>query len=367
MVEQHIFLLLMIWVMLAVIYLQAAESKLTSYDLECSALRLEIKELGDKLDSTKAAAQAFEQKVRILEQEKTHLEQKYQSDFERFKEADERCRAAETEARRATKLSDEARAEAVFAQKEKSEVQRLAMERLAQLESNETHIENLERVKADLTEEVNRLRASEEDALSKAAQLEAQVEEREKEIESLLKSNNEQRADTVQVLEGLLSTERTARAEANKRAEDLSLQLQSTQRKLDALQQELTCVRLNETALDTKLRTASHGKRVRVDDYVGMESIQDMDVDEHITRGKKRSRSTTSPLKAHTEDGGSVFKGDGIDDGSVQTEPEDYSKFTVQKLKQELTKHGFGAEFLQLRNPTKKDFIAIYEKHVLHG
>ncbi|RWR89610.1 guanylate-binding protein 2 [Cinnamomum micranthum f. kanehirae] len=346
--------------------LEAAESKLNSYDLECSALRHEIKELDNKLDSTKAAAQSFEQKARILEQEKTHLEQKYESDFRRFKEADERCRAAETEARRATKLSDEARAEAVFAQKGKSEIQHLAMERLAQLERNERHIESLERHKADLTEEVNRLRTSEGDALSKVAQLEAQVEERKKEIESLLKSNNEQRADTVQVLEGLLSTERTARAEANRRAEELSLQLQSTHRKLDALQQELTSVRLNETALDTKLRTASQGKRVRVDDYMGVESIQDMDADEQITRGKKRSRSTTSPLKMHTEDGGSVFKGDGEDNHSVQMEPEDYSKFTVQKLKQELTKHGFGAELLQLRNPSKKDFIALYEKHVLH-
>ncbi|KAJ8633464.1 hypothetical protein MRB53_026800 [Persea americana] len=347
--------------------LKASESKLQSYDLECSTLRLEIKELGGKLDSTKAAAQSFEGKARILEQEMTHLEQRYQSDFKRFKEADERCKAAEDEARRETKMSDEARAEVVAVQKEKSEVQRVAMERLAQLERNERHIESLERQKADLKEEVDRLHASEKDAISRVAQLEAQVEEREREIESLLKSNNEQRANTVQVLEGLLENERASRAEASRRAEALSLQLQSTQGKLDTLQQELTSVRLNETALDSKLRTASHGKRARVDDYVGMESVQDMDVDEHVVRGRKRSRSTTSPpLKTHTEDGGSVIRADGDDSRSLQTESEDYTKFTVTKLKQELTKHGFGAEILQLKNPAKKDFVALYEKHVIH-
>lgn len=350
------------------IYLQASESKLKRCDLECSTLRVQIKELVDKLDSTKAAAQSFEGKARILEQEMTHLEQRYQSDFKRFKEADERCKAAEDEVRRETKMSDEARAELVAVQKEKSEVQRVAMERLAQLERNERHIESLERQKADLKEEVDRLHASEKDAILRVAQLEAQVEEREREIESLLKSNNEQRANTVHVLEGLLENERASRAEASRRAEALSLQLQSTQGKLDTLQQELTSVRLNETALDSKLRTASHGKRARVDDYVGMESVQDMDVDvdEHVVRGRKRSRSTTSPLKTHTEDGGSVIRADGDDSRSLQTESEDYTKFTVTKLKQELTKHGFGAEILQLKNPAKKDFVALYEKHVVH-
>lgn len=345
--------------------LKAAQSKLKSYDTEYSTLRNEIKELNDKLDSAKEAAQSFEKEARILEQEKIHLEQKYQSDFRRFKEADERCKASETEARRATKLSDEARAEAVTAQKEKSEVQRVAMERLTQIERNERLIESLERQKLDLMEEVDRLRASERDAISRVTQLEAQVDDREKEIESLLKSNNEQRASTVQVLEGLLKTEREARAEANRTAEALSLQLQSTQRKLDALQQELTSVRLNETALDSKLRTASHGKRTRVDDFGGVGSVQDMDIEEQTIRGKKRSKSTTSPLRAHTEDGGSVFKADGDDNRSLQTESEDYSRFTVQRLKQEITKHGFGAELLQLRNPNKKDILALYEKYVI--
>ncbi|KAJ9690534.1 hypothetical protein PVL29_012934 [Vitis rotundifolia] len=346
--------------------LKAAESKMKSYDVEISSLKLEIKELGEKLEAVNAKAQSFEREARMLEQEKIHLEQKYRSEFDRFEEVQERCKIAEKEAKRATELADKARAEAVSAQKEKNEIHRLAMERLAQIERAERHIENLERQKTDLADEVQSLRVSEVEALSKVTLLEGMVDEREKEIESLLKSNNEQRASTVHVLEGLLESERAARAEANNRAEALSVQLQSTQGKLDLLQQQLTSVRLNESALDGKLKTASHGKRSRVDDFdLGIESVQDMDVNERITKGNKRSRSTTSPLKfTQSEDGGSIFKAN-EDNNSQQTNPEDYTKFTVQKLKQELTKHNYGAELLQLRNPNKRDILALYEKHVL--
>ncbi|XP_043689451.1 guanylate-binding protein 2-like [Telopea speciosissima] len=346
--------------------LKAAESKLKSYDLETSAFKLQIKELGEKLDTANATVQSYEREVRILEQEKNHLEQKYSSELKRFEEVQERCKIAEKEAKRATELADKARAEAVSAQKENSESQKLAMEQLAQIERVQRHIESLERQKADLVDEVEKFRVSEMDTLSKVTLLEARVEEREKEIESLLKSNNEQRASTVQVLENLLENERAARAEASRRAEALSVQLQSTQGKLDLLQQELTSVRLNETALDSKLKTTSHGKRLRVEDYdVAVESVQDMGVD-NVIRERKRSKSTTSPLKVtQCEDGGSVFKVDEDNNHSQQNESEVYTKFTVLKLKQELTKHGFGAELLQLKNPNKKDTLALYEKHVL--
>ncbi|KAH0722139.1 hypothetical protein KY289_005183 [Solanum tuberosum] len=346
--------------------LRTADSKVRNYGLEVSALKVEIKELGERLEHINATAQSFEREAKILEQEKVHLEQKYRSEFDRFEDVQDRYKSAEREAKRATELADKARAEAAAALKEKNEIQRLAMERLAQIEKADRAIETLEREREDLADEVGRYHRAEKDARSKVAMLEARVEEREKEIEMLLKSNNEQRASTVQVLESLLETERAARSEATNRAEALSLQLQATQGKLDLLQQQLTAVRLNETALDSKLRTASHGKRARIDEYeAGIESVHDMDTNDRPIRGNKRSKSTTSPLKyTSPEDGGSVFRGD--DDGhSQQTNGEDYTKFTVQKLKQELTKHNFGAELLQLKNANKKDILALYEKCVL--
>lgn len=347
-------------------YLQAAKSKVDSYDAETQSMKLEIKQLSEKLEAANARSHSFEREKKILEQEKIHLEQKYLSESSRFEEVQERCKIAEREAARATDIADKARAQSDAAQKEKSEMQRLAMERLAQIERAGRHVESLQREKVDLGDELERIRVSEMKAHSKVALLEARVEEREKEIESLLKSNNEQRASTVQALQNLLDSERAAHADANNRAEALSLQLQAAQAKLDLLQQELTSVRLNETALDSKLKTASHGKRPRVDDHeMGFESVQDMDASDKIIRGNKRSRSTTSPLKQmQPEDGGSIFRGD-EDNHSQQTNTEDYTKFTIQKLKQELTKHNFGAELLQLRNPNKKEILALYERCIL--
>ncbi|KAK4364128.1 hypothetical protein RND71_015486 [Anisodus tanguticus] len=334
-------------------------SKLEQAEQRLATLNLELRELGERLENINATAQSFEREARILEQEKVHLEQKYRSEFNRFEDIKERYKSAEREAKRATELADKARAEAATALKEKNEIQRIAMERLAQIDKADRAIEKLEREREDLSDEVGRYHRLEKDARSKVAMLEARVEEREKEIEMLLKSNNEQRASTVQVLESLLETERAARAEANNRAEALSVQLQATQGKLDLLQQQLTAVRLNETALDSKLRTASHGKRARIDEYeTGVESVHDMDTNDRPTRGNKRSK-ITSP-----EDGGSVFRGD--DDSHSQQTNGEYTKFTVQKLKQELTKHNFGAELLQLKNPNKKDILALYEKCVLH-
>jgi hypothetical protein len=93
-----------------------------------------------------------------------------------------------------------------------------------------------------------------------------------------------------------------------------------------------------------------------------------MDIDPP-ERSRKRTKSNTSPLKAmHTEDGGSVHMGE--DSVTVSTDmkggnPDGYKKFTIAKLKEELTKHGFGDQLLELKNPNKKDILALYKKLVL--
>nr|CAB3460729.1 unnamed protein product [Digitaria exilis] len=342
--------------------LEATEAKLKSHESDSLTLKEEIRLLTDNLESIRSEVLSREKEVRILEQEKNHLQEKYLAECKKFDETDIRCKEAEREARRATELADVARAEAAAAQKDKGEAQRLAMERIALIERMERQVETLERDKTKMVEEIERLHQSEKDAVSKVSLLEKSVDEREKEIDEMLKRNNQQRSSTVQVLESLLATEREACAEANKRAEALSLQLQATQGKLDMLQQELTSVQLNETALDSKLKTSA--RRLRGE---ATESVHDMDIDDD-NNGRRRKRSkSTSPFKNnHTEDGGSVFIGEDSYTGSQQgTETEDYTKFTVLKLKQELTKHGFGAQLLQLKNPNKKDIVALYEKHVV--
>ncbi|CAJ1939156.1 unnamed protein product [Sphenostylis stenocarpa] len=341
--------------------LKAAESKIRSYDTEISSLRIEIKELTEKLKIENAKAQSYEREAMVFQQEKNHLEQKYRTEFRRFDEVQERCKTAEKEAARATEVADKARAEAGMAQKEKSEMQRLAMERLAQIERAERRIESLGREKDNLEAELQRIRDSEKDALTRAVKLEEKVQQREKDLEALLDKDKTHRRNSAQILEQLLETEREAHAQANNRAEALSLQLQSAQAKIDSLHQELTKFRLNETAFDGKLNTASHGKRMRVDDNLG----DDMDVSPRIVKATKRTRTTSSPLKyTQPEDGGSIFEG-AEETLSQRTSEEDYRKFTIQKLKQELTKHNFGDQLLRLKNPNKKDIIALYEKCVL--
>ena len=57
--------------------------------------------------------------------------------------------------------------------------------------------------------------------------------------------------------------------------------------------------------MDGKLNTASHGKCSRVDDFdLAIESVEDMDGNEIITRENKMSTITTSLLKfTQSEDG----------------------------------------------------------------
>ncbi|KAK9756915.1 hypothetical protein RND81_01G129400 [Saponaria officinalis] len=343
--------------------LKASELKVKDKDTELAELKSEIKVLGAKLETANATAQSYEKEAKSLEQEKNYLEEKYRSEFMMFDELRDRCSAAENQARKATEIADKSRAEEANALREKDDIQRISMERLARIGYLERQIEKLERQKLDLTDELSATRASEADAKTKVGLLEARVEEREKEIESLMKSNNAQRSSTVQVLEGLLETERNSRAEANRRAEALSVQLQATHNRLDSLQQELTSVRLNESALEAKLKSASHGKRSRVEELELEENVNintkdtgdDVGVSDRLTRVKKKLKSIISPFKRASPEG----------EEDSQKNLEDHTQFTIQRLKQELVKHNYGAEVLKLANPSRKQVLTLYETCVL--
>ncbi|XP_027932560.1 guanylate-binding protein 1-like [Vigna unguiculata] len=345
--------------------LKAAESKIKNYETEISPLRLEIIKLTERLKAENARALSYEKDVMVMQQEISHLKEKYKSECKTFEEVKEICQNAEKEAVRVTEVADKARAEAALAQKEKSEMQRLAMERLALIERAERKIENLEREKGNLENELRRVGVSERDALLRVSTLEEKVEQREKDIDSLLEKDGTHRRNSTQILDQLLETERGACAQAISRADSLSLQLQSAQVKIDSLHQELTKFRLNETILDSELKTASRGKRLRVDDDdEGAESVQDMDSSPRILKGTKRSKTTSIPPKfTSPEDNGSI--GGDEDIHSQHTDVDDYKKFTVQKLRQELTKHNYGDQLLELRNPNKKAILTLYEKCVL--
>ncbi|KAL8456995.1 hypothetical protein ACS0TY_035007 [Phlomoides rotata] len=121
----------------------------------------------------------------------------------------------------------------------------------------------------------------------------------------------------------------------------------------------LDALRYSERKSEGRQRTASYAKRVRTDDYeMGIDdSVHDTCMNDKVNRSNKRSRSTSSPMKHFSPgDGGSVFSGE-EQTASPQTSQEDYTKFSIQKLKQELTNHNFGAELSQLKNPNKKTLL----------
>ncbi|KAF3332589.1 guanylate-binding protein 4-like protein [Carex littledalei] len=344
--------------------MQDAESQLRSHDDETNTLKKEIKDLIQKLDSIKSSSLSYEKEARLLEQEKKYLEEKYLHECKKAEEAEEKYKAAERDAKRAIELANLVRDDVITAQREKSEAQHLSLERLTMLEQVQRQVASLEQEKLELYEELQNLRQSEEHALSRVQLLERKFDEREKEIEELMNGSNEQRSSSVQVFNNLLASERAARAEANRRAEALSLQLQITQGKLDALHQEMTTIRVAETALDSKFCTTSHGKRLRGDADIGTESVQDIAGDG--VKGRRKSKLANAGMKfSHTEDGGSVYGEEGRNTEIEEADSNDYRKFTVLRLRQELTNHGFGTQLLELKNPNKEDLLDLYEKHVL--
>lgn len=445
-------------------------NQLKVQETELVALREEVKDLREKLNVSNSNGDLTERNFQILEQDRSYLQQRLAKQVKWSKELEQKYDVAETNAKLAAELAKKAQNDADIAQTEKLEFQRLVKqrlteiegvekhletlerekadliqevervrkseqdavskvasleskinerergaeqffqsttehrestvqmlesllaterdERLAQIRNAEKHLETLEREKANLIEEVERVRKSEEDAVSKLADLKSRIDERDREVEQLLQSTAEKRESTVQALENLLATERASNAEANSRAEALSVQLQLTQGKLDALQQELNALRLNEKVMDNKPKTTIRTKRatraetkIEQGTAVGG-SVQDvMNVDEEtieLPRKRTRTANIETPgvqtrrnntnskvVKPANSNAASVFKPGDDSQMTARKDSQDYTKLTVAKLKQELTNQGFASELLRLKNPLKKDILALYEKLIL--
>lgn len=493
-------------------------NQLKVQEAELVTLREEVKELREKLNVSNPNGDLTERNFQILEQDRSYLQQRLSKQIKWSKELEQKYDIAETNAKQAAEAAKKAQNDADIAQREKLEFQRLVKQRLSEIEGVEKHLETLEREKADLIQEVERvrkseqgaaskvaslesrinemenraeqffqstteqkestvqmlesllateraerlaeirnaekhletlereksnliqeverIRKSEEDAVSKLADLKSRIDERDREMEQLLQSTTEKRENTVQVLENLLATERASNAEANSRAEALSVQLQLTQGKLDALQQELNTLRLNEKVMDNKPKITIRTRRgtraeakIEQDTAVGAPVQDVINVDEEIVElPKKRTRrgNIEAPgvqaRRANIETSGVQTRRANIDTPGVQTrraiietsgvqtrranietsavqtrrnnnnskveklgnsnttsvfkpgngsqmaarkDSQDHTKLTIAKLKQELIDEGFSSELLKLKNPIKKDILALYEKLIL--
>lgn len=158
------------------------------------------------------------------------------------------------------------------------------------------------------------------------------------------------------------------------RAETLSVQLTTVQGDLDALQTQFMSVRNHETALDTKLKSYADVSTVSPGDYTMRtkrrmeDTVVDMEgteVDKASTQKSKREKFTNSSSREETNEGHN--SNEVTRDNHTPLTMEDYHKMTVAKLKEKLTEAGHGEELTQIKgSATKRDIIAVYEKHMLH-
>lgn len=329
--------------------LKGAQEKMDKYELELSALKLQLKNLTDKYESVKTVAHALEMQAQILVQDGTQMEQKYLTESKRFEEANERCKVTAEEVKVANKFVETAQSDVLAAQNSKWDASQLAIERLAQMETAQKQIEDLERQKVDLASEVDRLRISEVDAISRVALLEAMVKERDQELEAL-KMKCEQR------LSSMLGK--------NIMANGPSLHAELQQRKLVSPQVELSPDHSNETALGSEMETIAWGKRSRLKVLsAGQDSVQDMDIDEEIARESKKQKMALQKCTTTEVENSDVKANEDSEDRKAGSRS--YVRLTVLKMQQELTELGFGGDLLELKSSKKKDVYALYKRLVL--
>ncbi|KAJ6370524.1 hypothetical protein OIU76_028748 [Salix suchowensis] len=328
--------------------LKGAQEKIDKYELELSALKLQLKNLTDKYESVKTAAHALEMQAQILVQDGTQMEQKYLTESRRFEEANERCKVTAEEVKVANKFVETAQSDVLAAQNSKWDASQLAIERLAQMETAQKQIEDLERQKVDLTCEVDRLRISEVNAISRVALLEAMVKERDQEVEAL-KMKCEQRLSSI-LGENIMANG--------------SLHADPQQRKLVSPHVELSPDFSNETALDSEMKTNAWGKRSRLEVLnAGQDSVQDMDINEEIARESKKPKMALKKCTTTEVENSDVKANEDSDDRKAGSRS--YVRLTVLKMQQELAELGFGADLLELKSSKKKDVYALYKRLVL--
>ncbi|XP_065874616.1 uncharacterized protein [Euphorbia lathyris] len=302
--------------------LKAAESKIENYDLESSALKLQIKELAEKHEFVKASNQSMEKEIKMLEEARIRQEEKYLSELKKFEEAQERFKVSDEEPK-INKNIETALPEGFSAQT--------------------VNAESMETGKEDLAGGADRSAASLDDAMSKIALLEAAVRDKDQEIE-LLKKNCEQFLSFTPMHDA-------AHTDANRMEESPFFQLESTQETPNFLKQELTPNNSEESAHCPGLRTYSGNKRSRLEFS-----------DWQLTKAK----TTSSLQRCTTTEGDSSFKVEELgDEFQDVVSSVDYTKLTVMKLRQELQEHGFGSELKKLKQPRKKDILSLYRTLML--
>lgn len=347
----------------------AIVSEIENCDLESLDLLSQIRELSEILQSADAGIESLRKEAQLLVQQKTQLKEQLLLERKIVHDLHLECKDLENQAKMANDSADKARMNELAAQNERNDFHLLAVERLSEIENAGERIKNIEREKMLLLDKIEKHTLSSQRAKSKLALLQATIKEKDDQIESLFNGNNNQmNANNYQMQNSLQVHRLSSKSEtmayvlgAKDAAEASSAQIIEHNNE-DFLWQESTPTYLDESAVE------SRGKRSRQLEAPSEDSSMDqsMETIDGIVGSSKRARTTMAPLRCTMSEDVSFSEGTEGISGGYKVDSANYAKFTVARLRAELTEQGFVDELRQLRSRRKKDVLELYEKLILH-
>ncbi|KAJ4878797.1 guanylate-binding family protein [Raphanus sativus] len=403
--------------------LKKSELKVKECCMEAKELRLRVSDLNEKCESVKsAAAELRETETHALKQERDYLEEKHLSHMEELGKLCLRLEGAESEASSAKKLVDSLRVEAESARDNEKSLQASLVEKCIEIDRAKSRIQELEKVCSKLDSEasaskelvesmkreaealrmnVNELQASLQDKWVEIDQAKCRgIEEEVEKISFKLKDAEEEAAAAKELASSMKTEVESARCNEGKlqallqeksmeidRANDLIVNLEKQKVALSETLEKRA--KQNEEAVAEWHRIISSEKEKNMRVVNTMQRVDSFMVSDEATPLQRVKRLK---VEASITSSGSVFAGETEEEDAASQESGramsamtprrctsstggggasssstgmDHSKYTMKKLRDEILKHGFGAELVGLKNARKSVLVELYERCVL--
>ncbi|CAH2039001.1 unnamed protein product [Thlaspi arvense] len=398
--------------------LKKGELKVKECSLEAKDLKLQISALNDKYESVKSTAELRESEMQTLKQEKDELERKHLSHMEELEKLWLRLKNAENEASSAQKLADSLRVEAETVRNNENKLQASLLEKCIEIDRAKSRIEELEKACLKLDGRESEASASKNlvDSMKREAEafrmsvneLQASLQEKcieidrgKNRIEELertclkLKDAETEAATARELVCSMTIEMETARDKENKLETLLqakSIEIDRAKGLIEDLERQK--IELSET-LETRAKQNEEAiagwKRIMINaekEKLSMMQRQDsfMVSDEATPLQRVKRLKAEASMTCSGSDFGQETEEDtvsqesgramiamtprkctstGTGAGSSSSTGMDHSRYTMQKLRDEILKHGFGAELVGLKNPRKRVLVELYERCVL--
>ncbi|CAN7055515.1 unnamed protein product [Brassica oleracea var. botrytis] len=391
--------------------LKKSELKVKECSLEAKDLRVQVSDLNEKCESMISAGKSRENETQALKQERDYLDKNHLSHMEELGKLCLRLEDAESEASSAKKLADSLRLEAEAAQNNEKSLQTSLAEKCTEIERAKSRIQELEKVCLKLDSEeseasaskelvdsmkrvadalrmnVNELQTSLQDKCIEIYQANCRIEELEK-ICLKLKDAEDEAATGKELASSMKTEVESARYNENKLQallQEKSIEIDNLERQKNALSETLEKrAKQNEEAVAEwhRIINAEKEKNMRVntmqrvdsfmvsDEATPMQRVKRLKVEASVTSSGSvfeteedtasqesgRAMSAMTPRRCTSSGGGG---------GESSSTGMDHSKYTMKKLREEILKHGFGAELVGLKNARKSVLVELYERCVL--